>query len=191
MSSTYAASFDRLEECLDEIGAVDPTYRTVAEKQEALVGLSRVIARAEAERLRVLAVADDIAEATGDRSTAAWLATADPRCPRQHPQERASSPPRWRPGGPRSQTAFRAGAVNLAQVRVIDKALTDLPQDLGEDLTAKAEAFLVDKAAQHGPRDLAVIWVAGCWPTSPPRPPMSTSTSGCWRPRTAPRPPPG
>jgi hypothetical protein len=51
----------RIEACLDEIDAVDPTYRTTAEKQEALLGLSRVIARAEAERLRVLAAADETA----------------------------------------------------------------------------------------------------------------------------------
>ena len=31
--------------------------------------------RIEAAELRVLAASDDIAEATGDRSTAAWLAT--------------------------------------------------------------------------------------------------------------------
>ena len=48
------------------------------------------------------------------------------------------------------QAAFAAGEVNLAQVRVIDKALTDLPKDLGEDLIAKAEAYLVTEAARSG-----------------------------------------
>ena len=76
MSSTYGGSFDRLHACVDELAAIDPTYRTTAEKQEALTGWSRVIARAQAEQLRVLASSADIAEETGDRSTAAWLATA-------------------------------------------------------------------------------------------------------------------
>jgi hypothetical protein len=33
MSSTYAASFARLAECLDEIASIDPTYRITPEKQ--------------------------------------------------------------------------------------------------------------------------------------------------------------
>ena len=46
------------------------------------------------------------------------------------------------------QAAFAAGEVNLAQVRVIDKALTDLPKDLGDDLLTKAEAYLLTEAAR-------------------------------------------
>jgi hypothetical protein len=156
MSSTYAEPFARLEACLDEIGSVDPVYRTTTEKQEALVGLSRVIARAQAERQRVLAAADDVAEATGDRSTAAWLAstTRDAHgAVRADARLGAALESRWT----RVQAAFTAGEVNLAQVRVIDKALTDLTGDLGDDLLAKAEAFLVNKAAELGPRDLAIL----------------------------------
>ena len=55
------------------------------------------------------------------------------------------------------QAAFAAGAVNLAQVRVIDKALTDLPQDLGDDLIANAETYLLTEAAHLGPRELAIM----------------------------------
>ena len=75
MSSTYAEPLDRLDGVLDELAAISPEFRTVDEKQELLLRISRVISRAEAERLRVLAASDDIAEATGDRSTATWLAT--------------------------------------------------------------------------------------------------------------------
>ena len=156
MSSTYAEPFARLDACLDEISAVDPVYRTTAEKQEALVGLSRVIARAQAERQRVLAAADDIAEVTGHRSTAVWLATATRDAPgavRAEARLGAALEARWT----RVQTAYRAGEMNLSQARVIDKALTDLPGELGGDLLAKAEAFLVDKAGELGPRELAVL----------------------------------
>ena len=74
MSSTYAEPLDRLERGLDELAAISPEFRIVGEKQEFLLRISRVISRAEAERLRVLAASDDIAEETGDRSTATWLA---------------------------------------------------------------------------------------------------------------------
>ena len=156
MSSRYAEPFARLHECLDELAAVDPTYRTTAEKQEALVGLLRVIARAQAEQQRVLAVADDVAVVTGARSTAAWLAdeTRDNRgAVRATAQLATTLDTRWT----QVADAFRAGQVNLAQVRVIDKALSDLPKDLGDDLLVKAEAYLLAEAASLGPRELAVL----------------------------------
>src|SRR3954447_26885622 len=100
MSSSYAEPFERLEACLDEIAAIDPIYRTTSEKQQALVGLSRTIARAHAERLRILASAEDVAESTGARTAAAWLArrrgTRPARCAATRP-----SPPRWTSAGSR------------------------------------------------------------------------------------------
>jgi hypothetical protein len=156
MSSTYAASFDRLHECLDEVAAVDPAYRTTDEKQAGLLGLSRLIARAQAEQLRILAAAGDIAETTGDRSTAAWLAakTRDaPGAVRRHARLAEALDRRWT----RVAEAFAAGGVNLAQVRVISDALAALPRDLGDDLLAKAETVLVDEAAHLGPRELAIL----------------------------------
>ena len=76
MSTTYAEPLARINGGLDDLAGIAPEFRGTGEKQELLVGLSRVIARAQAEQLRVLAIADDVAEATGDRSTATWLATA-------------------------------------------------------------------------------------------------------------------
>ena len=61
MSSMYAEPLEVLERGLDVLARIDPGYRTAREQQDVLVGLSRFIARAEAERMRVLAVADDIA----------------------------------------------------------------------------------------------------------------------------------
>ena len=75
MSSTSASPFDLVERGLDELAAISPAFRTLGERRELLLRLSRLISRAEAERLRVLAASDDIAEETGDRSTAVWLAT--------------------------------------------------------------------------------------------------------------------
>src|SRR5688572_18439691 len=156
MSTTYTEPLARLEGALDELAAIAPEFRTVGEKQDLLVGLGRVIARAQAEQLRVLAVGDDVAEATGDRTTASWLATATRDAPGAigaHAKLAVALETRWT----QVQAAFAAGEVNLAQVRVIDKALTDLPKDLGEDLITKAEAYLVTQAARLGPRELAIL----------------------------------
>ena len=46
------------------------------------------------------------------------------------------------------------GDVNVAQARVIVEALDALPEDLGDDLVVKAEAYLVEQAAVFGPREL-------------------------------------
>ena len=78
MSTGSRLPIGTLHAVLDEIGAVDPIYLTTAEKQGALTELSRARARIEAAELRVLAAADDIAEATGARSTADWLADETP-----------------------------------------------------------------------------------------------------------------
>ena len=73
MSSTYAEPLDLVERGLDDLAAIDPGHRTTAEKQQFLLRVARAKARLVAEELRVLAASDDIAEVTGDRSTATWL----------------------------------------------------------------------------------------------------------------------
>ena len=50
--------------------------------------------------------------------------------------------------------ALAAGVVNLAQSRAIVESLDALPADLGADLWAKAEAFLLERAADLGPGEL-------------------------------------
>jgi hypothetical protein len=156
MSSTYAAPFERLGACLDEIGAIDPTYRSTGEKQHALIALAHAKARIAAEELRILANGDDIAEVTGARSTAAWLAdqTRDAHGTiRRHAALADALEKRWT----RTGTAFRAGSVNLAQATVMVAALDGLPKELGDDLRVKAEAYLVEQAAVLGPRELQVL----------------------------------
>jgi hypothetical protein len=61
MSSTYAEPLDRLDGVLDDLAAISPEFRSVAERQELLLRISRVISRAEAVRPRALAASDDIA----------------------------------------------------------------------------------------------------------------------------------
>ena len=52
MSTTYTEPLARIDGGLDDLAAIAPEFRTTGEKQELLVGLSRVIARAQAEQLR-------------------------------------------------------------------------------------------------------------------------------------------
>ncbi len=104
MPTTSRLPFDRLDAALDQAATVDPIYLTTTEKQDALTGWSRVIGRAQAQQLRVLAAADDIADQTGDRSTAHWLAD---RRPATTPGPYDATPPSPTPStdaGPASPT---------------------------------------------------------------------------------------
>ena len=59
----------------DEIAGVDPTYMSVAEKKAAMVETAKLRARADALELQLLAAGSvDVADETGARSTATWLA---------------------------------------------------------------------------------------------------------------------
>src|SRR5215207_2860490 len=153
MSSSYVESLTRLTEALDEIAAINPAFRTTAEKQDLMVGLAAFITGAQAQQLRVLATADDVAERTGSRSAAAWLADETRDAPgrvRADAQLADLLDQRWT----HVAEAFGAGQVNLAQVRVISEALSALPSQTGGDLVTKAEVYLVEQAADLGPREL-------------------------------------
>ena len=153
MSSSSGLPIGVMDAALDEASSVDPIYLTTSERQSAMVDLSRVIARAQALLMRVVAASDDVAEATGARSTAAWLAveTRDSHGPVVRSTKLGEAlAARWS----RIGEAFAAGAVNLAQTRVLVEALDALPADLGDDLRGKAEAYLVEQAGQFGPREL-------------------------------------
>ncbi len=153
MSSTYAEPLDLVERGLDDLAAIDPGHRTTAEKQQFLLRVVRAKTRLVAEELCVLAASDDIAVATGDRSTATWLAhqTRDNHgTVRRHAALASALDSRWT----QTADALGSGDVNLTQARVVVEALEALPKDLGDDLLVKAEAYLVEQAAVFGPREL-------------------------------------
>ncbi|MEO6511539.1 MAG: DUF222 domain-containing protein [Nocardioides sp.] len=150
MSSTYAAPLAVVARGLDELAEINPGLRTTGEHQEVLVGLSRVIARAEAERMRVLASAGDIAVEAGARSTAHWLADEARDDPGQiRARERVANSL-----GTQVSAAMSQGSLNFAQARVIVEALDRLPAGLDPELREKGEAYLVAEAAHFGPREL-------------------------------------
>ena len=65
---------EAISAALDKVGQVELMYLSPAEKAEALVELARLESRVTSVRLRLMAVADDVAEEAGDRDVAAWFA---------------------------------------------------------------------------------------------------------------------
>ena len=148
--SVYAA----IDAAFDELIGVDPLYMTVEQRQAALAHSAKVRARAEAWDLRLLAASDDIAETTGARSTATWVAV-ETRDAHGAVRRRASLASALHERWGQVDSALEAGALNLAQARVIADALDALPDELDPALLGKAQAHLVEQAAEFGPRELA------------------------------------
>jgi hypothetical protein len=119
-----------------------------------MVETGKLRARADALELQLLAAgAVDVPEETGARSTAAWLAD-ETRDAHGAVRARAALAKTLDHTWTQTADALAAGLVNLAQVRVITEALETLPADLGDGLLAKAEAYLLENAAELGPREL-------------------------------------
>ena len=156
MNHPVLSAIAAIDAALDEVAGVDPVYMTVEEKKTALVASAKVRARAEALELRLLAAADDVAEATGARSTATWVADQTRQAHgtvRRDAALATALDQRWT----QTADAFAAGDLNMAQARVIAEALAALPKDLGDDLLVKAETLLVAEAAEFGPRELKIF----------------------------------
>ena len=153
MTSRCEEPIATIEAALDELLSTDPVFLTTVEKQHALTRVARLTARLEAFKLRVLAVADDVAEATGSRSAARWLADETRQAHGTVRSEFALATAldaRWGQVG----AALATGTVNVAQARVLVGALDALPKSLDDSLRVKAESYLVEQAEQFGPREL-------------------------------------
>ncbi len=151
MSSTYAEPLEVIERGLDDLAQIDPGYRTIGEKKDVLARLSRIAARVEGERMRVLAASDDIAVETGARSTAHWLADATRDrlgTTRQAAELGKALQEQWTQVG----DALADGAVNVPQARVITEALDALPAGLDAELVAKARRTSSPRRGTSDPR---------------------------------------
>jgi len=151
------ACVESVEASLKAVADVSPTFMTTPDKRAALLGLARVEAQLVALRLRVMAAADDLAEAEGARDIAALVThhtRGDEGTGRRELRLAESLDRRWALVG----DALGAGEVNLAQAFVIVRALEVLPADeVGVEVLARAEAHLVAEAAHHGPRRLRLL----------------------------------
>ncbi|WP_240617315.1 HNH endonuclease signature motif containing protein [Nocardioides speluncae] len=125
-------------------------------KADALLALSRLEVQLTALRLKVMAAAEDAAVDAGARDVAAWLAHESREVPtacRAELHLAVALDARWT----RLGTAVADGVVNLAQARVIARALDELPGDLDPALLVQAEKYLVEAAKEYRPDQLRVL----------------------------------
>ena len=146
-----------VEAAVKDVTDVNPGFMSTVEKAEALRALTVVSSRIEELKLRVLASAGDVAEQTGARDAAAWLAHAarlEGSDTRRDSRLATALEERWHVVA----AGLRGGTVNTAQARVIVRALDDLPEDLvTPEVRALAEIRLVDLASEFGPRQLRIL----------------------------------
>jgi hypothetical protein len=141
---------------LKAVADANPTFMSVDDKAVALRELVAAESQLAELRLRVLGDAGDLAEQTAAKDAAGWLAQhthtsyADARAD----LHLAGALDRTRPV---LAAAMREGAASLAQARVIDRALTNLPSAVDAETVALAEKHLVAHAGEFGPKELGRI----------------------------------
>ena len=150
-----AAATD-LRSALKAVADVNPTFMSTADKAAALIELGRAEAQLAELRLRILADAGDLAHETAAKDAAGWLATmtrtrfadarADLALAAALDRDRAAL-----------AEAMRDGAVTHAQAQVIHRAVEALPDSVDADTVVRAEAHLVQQAAEFGPKELGRI----------------------------------
>ena len=145
-----------VQEMLKSVADVNPTFMSPEEKASTLLTWLQVESQVAELRLRMMASADDVAEPGGFQSAGTWLA--------HHGRlRRGDAVADLRLGVvldrdlPVLAAGLREARVNLAQARVIAHAVGELPDRVGRDVIAKAEAELVRLAADHDPKELAVL----------------------------------
>ena len=178
------ATITALDAALKDAADANPVFLSTQEKAAAVLELGRIETRVEELRLRVLAVAQDVADEVGARDPGTWLVA----------QEIADSPAARRQlrlaqaleAHPVVRAGLAEGRFTIEHAQVIIQALEDLPNDLPADLpddpsknsragesadlptglptglsagmvaglVAKAEAHLCDLATRHRPGDL-------------------------------------
>jgi hypothetical protein len=144
-----------LDGALDKAQTLEPVFMSAEEKRLALVELTREQARLEALTLRVLAAADldDVGAVDGSTSTGAWLAHAtNTDTPQAHSRVRlAAVLDRHHPA---TAAGLAAGAYSAEHARIIIGSLDALPDDLSDQLLARAEEVMVLEAARLAPAQL-------------------------------------
>jgi hypothetical protein len=150
------ACAEAIERLLDEVSHVDPVFMSTTDKAAALLALTRAEARLGELRGRVLAVANDVAEAAGARDAAAWLAhraRLDPGQARHELRLARAIGESWLRVG----SALRDGAITADQAGAVVRGLERLPEDLETDVIAGCEQRLVEEAGRFGPRELRIL----------------------------------
>ncbi|MCD6638874.1 MAG: HNH endonuclease [Nocardioides sp.] len=148
----------RVGEALSEVAEMAPAFMRTGDKARALRDLSAAEARLVELRLRVLAVADDVAEEAGAQGPGQWLAHATRVARHDAVSDHRLAVALDRRWGVLAE-ALRVGHASLAQARVVARALDRLPTsgDLAvpAETLSLAEKTLVTHCEDLGPRELA------------------------------------
>lgn len=141
---------------LKTVADVNPTFMTTADKAAALTELVRAESQLAELRLRILGDAGDLAQETAAKDAAGWLAKETRT---RFVDARADLTLAGALDRDRALVArgMRDGSVTLAQAHVIHRALTALPASVDADTVLRAEAHLVARAAEFGPKELGRI----------------------------------
>jgi hypothetical protein len=143
----------KISAALEAVAEVDPIFMTTPDKAEALVQVTRLESQLASLRLRLIAASGDVAEQDGSRNVGTWLGprTLTDTAPNAAAQLLAVDlDQHWH----QVAAGLGEGSVNLAQAKVIVKALNRLGDDLAPDLLRRAEAHLVREAGHFGPKAL-------------------------------------
>ena len=141
---------------LKNVSDVDPMFMATTDKAAALLELTRLENQLTSVKLRVIAAAGDVAETDASRNVAAWIAprTLTDYSPNGADEHLAGDlAQHWTQVG----AGLGDGSVNLAQAKVIVRALNALGDDVDPDLLRRAEAHLVAQAQHFGPKQLKVL----------------------------------
>jgi len=141
---------------LKAVADANPTFMSVEEKATALQDLVAAEGQLVELRLRILADAGDLAADTAAKDAAGWLAhhTRTRYADARAELRLAEALDRDRQ---RLAAAMREGGATLAQAHVIDRALSALPTGVDAQIVAEAEAHLVERAREFGPKELGRI----------------------------------
>ncbi|MQW76720.1 DUF222 domain-containing protein [Nocardioides sp. dk4132] len=158
----YVAGVERLGVDLDELVKLDPTFLSLIDKREVLLLIARASSRVRAVEARVMACADDVADAEGFRDVASWVAQrlqVSGASARRGQRLGVACEQRWHRVG----AALVEGGMSIDQGHVVVAALDEVccagrlveaTADEWREVLVRAEAYLVEQAADFGPRAL-------------------------------------
>ena len=147
------ACVENLDTELKAVRDVQPTFMTTAQKELTLLGIATAEAQLADLKMRVLAVADDLAETEGARDLGSWVSGhlhTDLRAARAEAKLAEALDRRWHVVA----AGMADGTVSPAQAKVVVDALDALPDDLDPELMAKAEVQLVGWCNRFTPHEL-------------------------------------
>lgn len=167
LSIAVTEALTALDTALNTLTALDTDALTVAEHFQVMLHLETATRRQIATSHTIagsLAHRDEQALGGICHKVIADVLRISPRLAARRLRDAARLSPRTTltgqtlpPDLPATATAWHAGTLDAEHLRVIEKFLADLPEDLHPDRVAKAEAFLAEQAAELRPDQLAVL----------------------------------